>query len=255
MTLTIGMAACNNHEEVWFTLQALRLYHNLRGTEILVVDNGDGDKVEQVVQKCRCRYVRYPGPKGTAAPRDEVFRQASGEWVLCIDSHVMIHPGAVAAFRAWAEVYGGADLYHGPMLYDNLVDMADAMNDEWRGHMWGTWRSGLCQQEPYDIPMHGLGLFACRRDAWLWFHPEFRGFGGEEGYIHEKFRRAGRRVVLLPFLRWLHRFKTGEAAPYPCTVEDRVRNYLLGLAELGLDSRPLVDQFGQAAVDKARARI
>lgn len=39
--------------------------------------------------------------------------------------------------------------------------------------------------------MQGLGIFACRRDVWPGFNPRLRGFGGEEGYIHEKFRRAG----------------------------------------------------------------
>lgn len=75
---------------------------------------------------------------------------------------------------------------------------------------------------------------SCRKDAWLGFHPQFRGFGGEEGYIHEKFRRAGRSVWCLPFLRWLHRFGRPQGVTYPLMRENRVRNYLLGRLELGL---------------------
>ena len=38
--------------------------------------------------------------------------------------------------------------------------------------------------EPFEIPMQGLGMFSCRKEAWLGFNPLFNGFGGEEGYIH-----------------------------------------------------------------------
>ena len=50
---------------------------------------------------------------------------------------------------------------------------------------------------PFEITMQGLGLFACRRDAWPGFNPAFRGFGGEEGYIHEKIRQRGGETLVL----------------------------------------------------------
>ena len=64
--------------------------------------------------------------------------------------------------------------------------------------MYGVWESSADGADPelppFDIPMQGLGLFACRREAWPRFNPAFRGFGGEEGYIHENFdaQAAGR---------------------------------------------------------------
>ena len=86
-------------------------------------------------------------------------------------------------------------------------------------------------------------LFSCRKDAWLSFNPRFRGFGGEEGYIHEKFRRAGRRCLCLPALRWMHRFSRPGGVPYRLTVEDKLRNYLIGHAELGMDIAPVLRHF------------
>jgi hypothetical protein len=91
--------------------------------------------------------------------------------------------------------------------------------------------------------MQGLGVFSCRKSAWLGFHPQFRGFGGEEGYIHEKFRQAGRRCLCLPWLRWIHRFGRPGGVQYPLIVEDKLRNYVLGHAELGLDLAPVVEHF------------
>jgi hypothetical protein len=86
-------------------------------------------------------------------------------------------------------------------------------------------------------------MFCCRKDAWLGFNPAFRGFGGEEGYIHEKFRQAGRRAVCAPWLRWVHRFGRPFGVSYPLQVEDRIKNYLVGHDELHLDLRPIFDHF------------
>ena len=43
---------------------------------------------------------------------------------------------------------------------------------------------------PFEISLQGLGAFACCKAAWVGLNPRLRCFGGEEGYVHEKFRRA-----------------------------------------------------------------
>jgi hypothetical protein len=73
----------------------------------------------------------------------------------------------------------------------------------------------------------------------------FRGFGGEEGYIHEKMRQHGGRVLCLPWLRWGHRFGRANGVPYRVSVEDKLRNYLLGYDELGLDLTPVLEHFAE----------
>jgi hypothetical protein len=107
--------------------------------------------------------------------------------------------------------------------------------------------------------MQGLGIFACHRDAWLGFNPRFIGFGGEEGYIHEKFRRAGSRTLCLPFLRWSHRFQRPLGPPYRNVWDERVRNYLIGWHELELDPAPVTSHFGELlgahVVERMRATI
>ena len=101
---------------------------------------------------------------------------------------------------------------------------------------------------PFPIPMQGLAAFACRKDAWLGFHPQFRGFGCEEWYIAEKYRRAGHQAICLPGLRWVHRFNKPKDLPVgnpPPTVEDKVWNYLLAFREFGMDPTPMIEHFGQ----------
>ncbi len=89
--------------------------------------------------------------------------------------------------------------------------------------MWGIWGTdprGLDPEgEPFEIPMQGMGVFSCRQSAWQGFNPLFRGFGGEEGYIHEKFRQAGGRCLCLPWLRWI----TGSAGRRASPIRSRSR--------------------------------
>ena len=200
--LTIGMATYKDFEGVYFTLQALRLYHDLEDTELLVVDNFGCDDTQRFVEGwAQGRYIRATEAVGTAAPRDLVFREAHGEAVLCCDSHVLFVPGAIARLKAYYREHPDCpDLIQGPLLYDDLHTLSTHLDPVWREHFWGTWatdpRGEDPEGEPFEIPMQGLGMFSCRKAAWPGFNPHFRGFGGEEGYIHEKFRQAGGAVSL-----------------------------------------------------------
>lgn len=249
--LSIGMATYKDFDGVYFTIQALRLYHDLENVELLVVDNyGCKDTREFVTHWAKGRYILANELVGTAAPRDRVFSEARGNAVLCCDSHVLFAPGAIARLKAYYDKEPRCrDLLQGPMLYDDGTTISTHFEPRWRDLMWGTWESdprGMDPDgEPFEIPMQGLGAFSCRRKSWPGFNPQFRGFGGEEGYIHEKFRRAGARCLCLPWLRWSHRFGRPAGVPYPLSVEDRLRNYAIGHAELGIDLRSLADHFAQ----------
>lgn len=247
--LTIGMATYNDFDGVYFTLQALRLYQDLQGVELLVVDNFGCEDTRRFVEGwSEGRYVLHKGVQGTAAPRDLVFREAKGEVVLCCDSHVLFPPGVIARLKEFYRDHPDCDdLLQGPLLYDDGRAVSTHLDPVWREEFFGTWATdprGLDpESEPFEIPMQGLGAFACRRSVWPGFNPRFRGFGGEEGYIHEKFRQAGRRTLCVPWLRWMHRFSRPGGVPYRLTVEDKFRNYIIGHAELGLDLAPIITQF------------
>jgi glycosyltransferase involved in cell wall biosynthesis len=252
VALTIGMATYNDFSGVYFTLQALRLYQDLRDTELLVVDNYGCPNTKQLVENWvhGARYLLATEVRGTAAPRDLVFREARGEAVLCCDSHVLFAPGAIRRLKEYYRAHPDCpDLLQGPLVYDDLETISTHFDPVWRAEMWGIWATDPRGQdpegEPFEIPMQGLGAFSCRKAAWPGFNPMFRGFGGEEGYIHEKFRRAGGRCLCLPWLRWTHRFSRPAGIEYPLTVEEKLRNYLIGHAELGLDPTPVLSHFSE----------
>src|SRR5665647_622891 len=224
---------------------ALRENHNaikskiVDEAEFLVIDNHPDGVCSQSLKAlenhiANYRYIPEPSRAGTSV-KSRVFDEAAGEFVLCMDSHVFVLPGAVKKLMDYfAANPATPDLLQGPLLYDNLTGLATHFRPEWRGGMYGIWdNNGLADDPdaaPFEIPMQGMGLFACRRAAWRPFNDAFRGFGGEEGYIHEKFRRAGGRTLCLPFLRWVHRFNRPMGVPYRNTFEDRIWNYLVGLS-------------------------
>ncbi len=251
--LYIGMATYDDFDGVYFSVQAIQLYHPEVADEIgiLVVDNNPYGAVAEELQKLENAipnyyYVPYTETTSTAV-RDVIFREADADYVLCIDCHVLIMPGAIRKLIDFLDANPDChDLLQGPMLRDDMISISTHMNPEWKRGMYGTWgndeRGKDTDAEPFEIPLQGMGLFACRKEAWLGFNPRFRGFGGEEGYIHEKFRQRGNRTLCLPFLRWLHRFQRPLKVPYNIKWEDRIYNYLVGFDELNLDNTKELEQ-------------
>jgi hypothetical protein len=254
--LTIGMATYDDYDGVYFSLQALRLYHPeiAEDTAILVVDNNPGGPCSAALKKLEhqipnYRYVPYGNRQGTAV-RDLLFREANSRYVLAMDSHVLFAPGALARLVSFLKAHPESnDLWQGPLVYDDLVSLSTHFNPEWQDGMYGVWRyddrAADPDGEPFEIPMQGLGVFACRKQAWPGFNPRFGGFGGEEGYIHEKIRRRGGTVFCLPFLRWVHRFDRPLGTRYAANWGDRIRNYCIAYDELGLDPAPMLAHFEQ----------
>lgn len=248
------MLTCSDFDGVWFSLQAIRLYHPevLDEIEFLIINNGPENAHSEAVNKLK-NWIKEPirtfglMEMGTAQ-RSRLFDLAETPYVLCLDSHVLLVPGSLRKLIDFFDSQlDEGNLLQGPMLYDDLSNVATHMEPVWRDQMWGIWATDERGKDPnaqsFEIPAQGLGLFACRKDAWLGFNPCFSGFGGEECYLHEKYRQAGKKTLCLPFLRWLHRFGRPSGATYSLRTEDRVRNYLIGHAELGLDPAPVIAHF------------
>jgi glycosyltransferase involved in cell wall biosynthesis len=248
--LSICLPVYNNFTEAFFTIQALRMYHNLNGCEILVIDNFGDSELEKFIKNNGSGIVRYEkctNGSGPAFAKNKAFELAKGEMVLCIDSHILLKPGAIDS------IYPTDNLMTGPLMYNNTKDFVCTWKPIWRGHMWGIWGdyAQTVPDKPFDIWGMGAGCFATRKNSWLGYNAKFRGFGSEEGYIHEKYRKAGRKVICNPKLIWMHQFD-GRKIPYPLQLIDRVVNYLIGFAELGLDTKEMEAHFGPALINEAK---
>src|SRR6266700_3171617 len=144
--LTLGMATYDDAPRLWHTVQTLRITHAdvMPLVEIFIADNNpDGKHGEQVRGLCDkmrnagqlVRYMPIPHPVGTSAPRDRIFREAAGQFVLVMDSHVHLdsRPGSPHVLRRlldWINHHPDSrDLISGPMLYDGLDTLATHFND------------------------------------------------------------------------------------------------------------------------------
>ncbi|MEM8526155.1 MAG: glycosyltransferase [Bacteroidota bacterium] len=254
--LTIGMAVYDDFDGLYFTVQAIRFYHPevLDRIKFIILDNNPTSKASEAIKKLNYwvknyRYIPFAEFNSTTV-KDIIFREADTEYVLCVDSHILIDAGAIKKLLDyWDANPESMDLLQGPLVYDDLNTYSTSFYGKWRGGMFGIWDNSMSIDDldtaPFEIQMHGSGLFACRKKAWLGFNPRFRGFGGEEGYIHEKFRQAGRKTLCLPFLKWVHRFNQGGGVSYPNLWLDRIRNYYIGHKELGLDTSPIELHFSE----------
>jgi Coenzyme PQQ synthesis protein D (PqqD) len=258
------MATYDDFDGVWFTIQSIGLYQAevLADVSFLVIDNHPEGSAGPALQALEAwlpnyRYVPFDGYRGTAV-RDLVFREADADIVCCVDSHVLLQPGALAHLLDWFGAHPDSpDLLQGPLLHDDLKLGATHLEPTWGAGMYGQWgrdpRVDDPDCEPFEIQMQGLGLFACRQDAWPGLNPRLRGFGGEEGYLQEKFRQRGGRVVCHPQLGWLHRFGRPGGASYPNIWADRVRNYHIGWSEIGWDLAPVRSHFRELLGSSAEA--
>ena len=319
--LTIGMAHYNDFDGVFFTIQDIRKelifnkrYDLLNKIEFLIVENNPTSKHAEEVKSLKhnvrnLRIIDFPEIVGTSASRNKVIEEATGNFVLVLDCHVLLCPVVDTLDKLFQFMEYNADsndLFAGPLVHDSLVEFSTHFNDSWGGQMWGQWGSAwecMCESanfslvndngkckfislekqekleqcvycsrdfpkgldwsghvnllknegysqiggspatKPFEIFAQGLGLFLTRKNSWLKFNEHTRGFGGEECYIHEKYRKEGRKVYNLPCLRWLHRFGRPNGADFPISAENKVRNYLLEFIELGLDLEPVRKHF------------
>jgi len=254
--LTIGMATHDDYDGVYFTIQHIRMFHKeiLNDIEFVIVDNNPkspcGHAIRELTDwiKEPIQYLPFTKYQSTSI-KNKVFELADTPYVLCIDCHVMLEAGSIEKLISFYDSFeDNGNLLQGPLIYDDMTSISTHFDlSTWSSHMWGTWatddRGQHPSNSPFEIPAQGMGLFSCRKESWLGFNKEFRGFGGEEGYIHEKYRQHGKKTLCLPFLRWLHRFGRPNGANYPNNLEERFRNYYIGHKELSLDISNLLNHF------------
>lgn len=183
--------------------------------------------------------------------RDFLFCKAQAPYVLCLEAGIQIFPETLIALHNYFS--------NNPTSSDLLQGFFQLkLHGETYVSKQGSWsftdqKSAITslrwspQLEPEDsaketqeiTTQQHLGLFACRRDAWLGFNPRFRGLGGEEGYLHTKFRQVHQRVFALPCLLWKYDTDLVDSQVRNVYWFDLLYNYAVGYRELGKDLKQL----------------
>mgnify|MGYP001215861816 CR=1 FL=1 len=243
--LTIGMATYDDYDGVFFSIQSLRMHHDLCNTdqiEYIVVDNNptspSGQATKKFVEGIKGKYIPYT-EKVSSFNKYLIPNYANGKYVLIMDSHVLLERNSIdSLLQYYKDTPNCRDLVQGPLIYNDLKHISTHFDPVWRGDMYGIWATNKEANEkglPFEIPMQGMGLLSFEKEFWPGIHPNFFGFGAEEGYISEKFRQAGGKNICLPQLRWMHRFDRPAGVKFRLALEDRVWNYFIGWLELYKD--------------------
>ena len=228
-TLTVGIPTHSDHVGLYFTLLFFcRAIYNLGlqdRVKLLVVNNKPAYSHEgcrkMVEDDFGGRYVALAEPESTGAPRDLLVREAETEWLLIVDSHVILESEEqLKRTVEWCEGNRSDDLFYGVCMSSKLVDAKTGK----RRAIWTHWipqhgRDGLFgtsavaqplvddpEHKPQQILHSGCGLFMVRKEAYLGFHPEQVGFGAE-GWLPLRYMEERRRVFVLPFQRFFHCFR------------------------------------------------
>lgn len=248
--LTIGFACYDDVEGAFFTIGALRFYHAKyeNDIEILVIDDYP-KKTEGLQGLCElagATYIHEPVNKGPAKAKNNVFKHATGEYVLLIDSHVLLGPDAVdAIFDGIFYDLIKKNMWCGPLVNERGHIVATHLDPKWRGAFYGTWTSDdeIVNGKMKEIPMHGAALILMKKEHWPEFSEHFEGFAGEEGYIHEKVRMNGGKIICNPRIKWMHRFVRGKPISFKLDNTDRVYNYLIAFHEVKYDVNEVISFF------------
>jgi len=253
MKLTIGMSTYDDYDGVYFTIQSLRMHHPIlkeHDIEFFVLDNNPTSKygraVEKYIKSIKGTYMPYT-EKTSSFSKYEILKHAKGDYYLGVDCHVLLSDGAMSHLIDYFKKNPNTNnIIQGPLIYDSLDHISTQWREEWSGCMYGKWHTDTDKvniKDPYEIPMIGMGLFACKKSNFPKINENFKGFGGEEWYIHQRFRMNGGKCISIPQLKWLHRFGRPSGTPYINSLNDRVWNYYLGWAEIyGTPDHPKLDE-------------
>jgi len=131
--LTIGMSTYDDFDGVYFSIQALKMYHeivNSSDVEIIVIDNNPfgrhSQKVKNFVKNwAKQIYIPYTNKKSTSV-REQIFKNAKGKYTICMDCHVLFVKDSINhLLNYYKENKDCKNIVSGPMVYDDLKNIAN----------------------------------------------------------------------------------------------------------------------------------
>ncbi len=253
--LTIGMVVFDDWDGFFFSIQALRMYHAecMKNVEFVIINtNPSSPQGKELSRFIKAGYIKEPvhyyedDNSLGAFTKGKIFDYSKTPYVLVMDCHVLLKQGAVKELIGFFDAgLDGGNLIQGPLLHDDLITLSTHLKPTWGSGMLGQWDfdDRVKTENYFEISAQGMGVFACKKDSWLGFNKNHSGFGGEEYYIHEKYRQAGKKTICLSGLKWMHRFRRPKGIPYPINQELKFKNQVRGFLELDKPVFEIIEHF------------
>lgn len=249
------MVVFDDWDGFYFSIQALRMYHSecMKNIEFVIINSNPTSKQGKEVAKfVKDGFIKEPvhyyedDNSLGAFTKGKIFDYAKTPYVLTMDCHVLLKQGAIKELIGFFDA--GLDkggLVHGPLIHDDMKTLSTHLKRTWGSGMLGQWdHDPRVETENYfEIPAQGMGVFACRKDSWLGFNKQMNKFGGEEYFIHDKFKASGKRTICLSSLKWMHRFRRPNGVPYPIDQESKFKNQVRGFLELDKPVFEVIEHF------------
>ena len=210
--------------------------------EIILIDDGsDAEWLQKPLEdylKLLPKVVlkRMQSRQGLMATRTEGAREASGDVVTFLDSHIEVNQGWVEPLLARIK----EDRRHVVMP---IIDSIDPDSLQYRmggldilGFSWSLGQKGTSRRrsrfEPMPSPVMAGGLFSIDRALFFElgaYDPEMKLYGGEEMEISFRLWQCGNTLECIPCSRVGHIFRTGKywkGQVYPVPGHVIIRNKL-----------------------------
>lgn len=253
--IVVGMCVYDDLDGAIFSIESIIFHQKTREpVEFVVIDTNPESPQGKLLrrfcesEKIKSRINYFPVKNTGTSQRDLVFQYApEGSIVFCIDCHVLLPEDNV--LQSTADFIDGREdqcLVQGPICQRDGSIHATEWKHIWGGGMLGRWYTDndfLKSKNKFkEIDGMGLGAFATRKEWWIGFNPLFKGFGGEEFYIHRKYKNRGMKTYCFKGFLWWHRFER-VAVPYKMDMADRIHNYTIGFIQEGGDLDGMIEHF------------
>lgn len=261
--LSIIIATRNEPANLWFTLQGLQMQvAPWDDIEVVVADNEPGKveagvfcPTEKILRECRFphwRWIDASQTKSPYSPRNLGASAAGGNWLLFLDSHVLLQPGFLK--NVIESIYTGkaseTSLMHYPVSFGGSDRFFGHYHLRLDGDFWGGWQALVHGSEPYKIAASGIWAFLIEKGYYLevveGFNPNFKGYSGGEPYLDLKVWMLGGSVWMDPRFYGLH--YSGPRG-YSASWDDRVRNFALAVSVISPEK---IDTFSKAIAEKTK---
>lgn len=249
--LTIGHACWDDVEGTFWTFSIIRQFHVQAGNkdvELLCIDDMEKPQkdLNHVCNLHGAKYIHKPKCNGPAHAKNSVFEEASGDYVLLTDSHVLLSENSIAyILNAIDRDYIQNDIWSGPLINESGHIYGTELETKWRGEFFGIWHTDpdLKSKKFKEIAGMGSAQFLMKRDEFPYFPKEFSGFAGEEIIISELVRQAGGKHFCHYPMQWQHRFLRSKPVSYRLTINDKFKNYMIGFYKCGFNTEAVATYF------------